>query len=273
MLPAAGLAFPALLYRPETSATAGGAGLACANPGSPDYALPRTRPEAPVHGPAIRHIRQPEPQNGYPTKQYRNKTSRSAHKSAPGNMRTQTATTFGHGCARRGLRRRSRRAGNAGCASAASAGSSTPAARDVMPAVRLPDADRRQPHQRLWITSKAPTAKTGWDQRACAQGWITPRAMRASRNRPDDRGRLHHGPRTSFTGALWLIAVGALCVAFAFLYHGRPLPAGLPRLGRPAGAGLLRFVPVGRTSYVLSGGWTWQTASFRRPAGWRSTPC
>ena len=49
-------------YRSEVSATAGGAGTsACANPGSPDYALPRK-----------------EPQNGYPPKQYSNKTTRSA---------------------------------------------------------------------------------------------------------------------------------------------------------------------------------------------------
>lgn len=50
-------------YRSEVSATSGGAGTsACANPGSPDYALPRNkRGVAPVPGPAIRHIRQPEP--------------------------------------------------------------------------------------------------------------------------------------------------------------------------------------------------------------------
>ena len=122
------------------------------------------------------------------------------------------------------------------------------------------------------ITSKAPTAKTGWDPNGPARrGWITPRAMRRGIALTTAAACIT-GCGLLFYGGLWLIAVGALCVAFAFL-HGRP-PTRWPTM---AGATCWCWsssdsspsaVPVTFSAAAGHG----RRASFRRPAGWRSTP-
>lgn len=89
-------------------------------------------------------------------------------------------------------------------------------------------------------------------ERACAQGWITPGAMKA-------------GIVTSLIaacaiglmllkyGGLWLVAVGAACVVFAFLYTTFMSYYGLGDLLVIVFFG---FVPVVCTYYVQSGGVT-----------------
>ena len=53
-------------------------------------------------------------------------------------------------------------------------------------------------------------------ERACAQGWITPRAMRRGIALTTAAACIT-GCGLLFYGGWWLIAVGALCVVFAFL--------------------------------------------------------
>ena len=60
-------------------------------------------------------------------------------------------------------------------------------------------------------------------ERACAQGWITPRAMRRGIALTTAAACIT-GCGLLFYGGWWLIAVGALCVAFAFLYTAGPYP-------------------------------------------------
>lgn len=95
-------------------------------------------------------------------------------------------------------------------------------------------------------------------ERACAQGWITPRAMRRGIALTTAAACIT-GCGLLFYGGLWLIAVGALCVAFAFLYTAGPYPLAYHGWGDLLVLVFFGFVPVGCTSYVLSGGWTWQT--------------
>ena len=60
-------------------------------------------------------------------------------------------------------------------------------------------------------------------ERACAQGWITPRAMRRGIALTTAAACIT-GCGLLFYGGWWLIAVGALCVVFAFLYTAGPYP-------------------------------------------------
>ena len=92
-------------------------------------------------------------------------------------------------------------------------------------------------------------------KRACAQGWITPRAMKT--------GILvttvlacAAGLPLIWTGGPWMIAVGALCVLFCFLYTTK-----FSRLGLGDVLVLVFFgiVPVGFTFYLQTGTWDLQT--------------
>ena len=75
-------------------------------------------------------------------------------------------------------------------------------------------------------------------ERACAQGWITPKSMRLG------------------IAATTLAA----CVLFAFLYTAGPYPLAYHGWGDMLVLLFFGFVPVGCTYYVLCGGWTWQVA-------------
>lgn len=92
-------------------------------------------------------------------------------------------------------------------------------------------------------------------KRACAQGWITPGAMKT--------GILVTtvlacavGLPLIWTGGPWMIAVGALCVLFCFLYTTK-----FSRLGLGDVLVLVFFgiVPVGFTFYLQTGTWDLQT--------------
>ena len=96
-------------------------------------------------------------------------------------------------------------------------------------------------------------------ERACAQGWISPRAMK--------RGialitatACATGLCLLFYGGTELIVVGAVCVVFAFLYTAGPYPLAYHGWGDMLVLLFFGFVPVGCTYYVLCGGWTWQVA-------------
>ncbi len=92
-------------------------------------------------------------------------------------------------------------------------------------------------------------------KRACAQGWITPGAMKT--------GILvttvlacAAGLPLIWTGGPWMIAVGALCVLFCFLYTTK-----FSRIGLGDVLVLVFFgiVPVGFTFYLQTGTWDLQT--------------
>lgn len=96
-------------------------------------------------------------------------------------------------------------------------------------------------------------------ERACAQGWITPKAMRRGIAVTTLAACLA-GCGLLFYGGWWLIAVGAACVLFAFLYTAGPYPLAYHGWGDLLVLLFFGFVPVGCTYYVLCGGWTWQAA-------------
>ena len=86
-------------------------------------------------------------------------------------------------------------------------------------------------------------------ERACAQGWISPRAMK--------RGialitatACATGLCLLFYGGTELIVVGAVCVVFAFLYTAGPYPLAYHGWGDGLVIVFFGFVPVGVTYYV-----------------------
>lgn len=86
-------------------------------------------------------------------------------------------------------------------------------------------------------------------ERACAQGWISPKAMK--------KGILAIIALASLTGSLllgygsWvLIFVGIICVLFAFLYTAGPYPLSYKGWGDALVILFFGFIPVGGTYYV-----------------------
>lgn len=92
-------------------------------------------------------------------------------------------------------------------------------------------------------------------ERACAQGWISPKAMR--------NGILLTVILACLIGSIllfyagWeLIIVGLLCVLFAFLYTTGPYPLSYNGWGDVLVIVFFGFVPVGGTYYVQALTWT-----------------
>lgn len=86
-------------------------------------------------------------------------------------------------------------------------------------------------------------------ERACAQGWISPGAMR--------KGIIATvvlacavGSTLLFYGGWWLILVGIVCVIFAFLYTAGPYPLSYHGWGDVMVLVFFGFVPVCGTYYV-----------------------
>ena len=96
-------------------------------------------------------------------------------------------------------------------------------------------------------------------ERACAQGWITPKSRRLG-IAATTLAACAAGCGLIAYGGWWLIAVGAACVLFAFLYTAGPYPLAYHGWGDMLVLLFFGFVPVGCTYYVLCGGWTWQVA-------------
>ncbi|MBQ4056448.1 MAG: 1,4-dihydroxy-2-naphthoate polyprenyltransferase [Bacteroidaceae bacterium] len=94
-------------------------------------------------------------------------------------------------------------------------------------------------------------------ERACAQGWITLKAMK--------KGLLWTTLLSCFWGLLLLkycglemIPVGLLCVLFAFLYTAGPYPLAYHGWGDVLVIVFFGFVPVGCTYYTMAHDWTWE---------------
>lgn len=93
-------------------------------------------------------------------------------------------------------------------------------------------------------------------ERACAEGWITPRAMLTGIVVVTATACLT-GCGLLFYGGPWLLAVGAACVLFAFLYTAGPYPLAYHGWGDLLVVVFFGIVPVGCTHYLLGGAWTW----------------
>ncbi|WP_321334871.1 1,4-dihydroxy-2-naphthoate polyprenyltransferase [uncultured Bacteroides sp.] len=96
-------------------------------------------------------------------------------------------------------------------------------------------------------------------ERACAQGWISPRSMKG--------GIIiilllacFIGSTLLLFGGLKLIGIGILCVVFAFLYTTGPYPLSYNGWGDVLVLVFFGFVPVGGTYYVQSLTWTTDAA-------------
>lgn len=92
-------------------------------------------------------------------------------------------------------------------------------------------------------------------ERACAQGWITANAMKKGIALTTAAACLC-GLGLLVYGGPELIAVGALCVLFAFLYTAGPYPLAYHGWGDVLVIVFFGFVPVGGTYYVMCHGWS-----------------
>ena len=91
-------------------------------------------------------------------------------------------------------------------------------------------------------------------KRACAQGWITPRAMKTGIIVTTVLA-CAVGLPLIWIGGLWMIAVGAACVVFCFLYTTKFSRMGLGDLLVLVFFGI---VPVGFTFFLQTGTWNLQ---------------
>lgn len=103
-------------------------------------------------------------------------------------------------------------------------------------------------------------------ERACAQGWITPRAMK--------RGILLTTTAAAIVGCGLLryggwemIPVGFACLLFAFLYTTGPYPLAYHGWGDLLVVLFFGFVPVGCTYYVMCHTGTWEVAAVAAACG------
>lgn len=92
-------------------------------------------------------------------------------------------------------------------------------------------------------------------ERACSQGWITLKAMKLGIALTTLVACVA-GLCLLFYGGAWLVAVGATCVAFAFLYTAGPYPLAYHGWGDLLVLLFFGLVPVGCTYYVMAHGWT-----------------
>jgi 1,4-dihydroxy-2-naphthoate octaprenyltransferase len=102
-------------------------------------------------------------------------------------------------------------------------------------------------------------------ERACAQGWITPRAMKIGIGAVVGMACLLGLTLLLYAGA-WLIIVGVLCVLFAFFYTTGPYPLSYHGWGDVLVLIFFGFVPVGGTYYV-------QALTYTPDVAWASLAC
>lgn len=91
-------------------------------------------------------------------------------------------------------------------------------------------------------------------ERACAKGWITPKAMKAGIAVTTLLAAVS-GLFLLNYGGLEMIPVGIACIIFAFLYTAGPYPLAYHGWGDVLVLVFFGFVPVGCTFYVMSHSW------------------
>lgn len=91
-------------------------------------------------------------------------------------------------------------------------------------------------------------------ERACAQGWISPKAMRTGIGITTILAGITGLSLLYFSG--WeMIPVGIACIIFAFLYTAGPYPLAYHGWGDILVIVFFGFVPVGCTFYVMAHDW------------------
>lgn len=93
-------------------------------------------------------------------------------------------------------------------------------------------------------------------ERACAQGWITLKAMKLGIAITTLLSCIW-GLLILYYSGLEMIPVGLLCILFAFLYTAGPYPLAYHGWGDVLVIIFFGFVPVGCTYYTLCHDWTW----------------
>lgn len=91
-------------------------------------------------------------------------------------------------------------------------------------------------------------------ERACAQGWITPKAMKTGIAVTTIMAGIT-GLCLLYYGDIEMIPVGIACLVFAFLYTAGPYPLAYHGWGDVLVLIFFGFVPVGCTFYVMAHGW------------------
>lgn len=92
-------------------------------------------------------------------------------------------------------------------------------------------------------------------ERACSQGWISPKAMKAG-IAVTTMFACALGSLLLFYAGWELIIVGAICVLFAFLYTTGPYPLSYHGWGDVLVLVFFGFIPVGGTYYIQTHNWT-----------------
>lgn len=95
-------------------------------------------------------------------------------------------------------------------------------------------------------------------KRACAEGWVDVRSMKLAISAVTVTAAAT-GSCLLFYGGLWLLAVGAACLLFAFLYTAGPYPLAYHGWGDALVFVFFGFVPVCCTFYVVSGDFSYMT--------------
>lgn len=91
-------------------------------------------------------------------------------------------------------------------------------------------------------------------ERACAKGWISPKAMKAGIAVTTALAAVTGLSLLNYGG--WeLIPIGMACIIFAFLYTAGPYPLAYHGWGDVLVLVFFGFVPVGCTYYVMAHGW------------------
>lgn len=91
-------------------------------------------------------------------------------------------------------------------------------------------------------------------ERACAQGWISPKAMKTGIEVTTVLAGIT-GLSLLFYSGWEMIPVGIACIIFAFLYTAGPYPLAYHGWGDVLVLIFFGFVPVGCTYYVMAHGW------------------
>lgn len=85
--------------------------------------------------------------------------------------------------------------------------------------------------------------------RACASGWITPKAMRRGIIVVSVLACAFGLPLVAY-GGWWLVGIGVLCLLFAYLYTGGPYPLAYYGWGDALVLVFFGLVPVGLTAWL-----------------------
>lgn len=103
-------------------------------------------------------------------------------------------------------------------------------------------------------------------ERACAQGWITPSAMKWGIGITTATAVVV-GLFIWVLGGIWMLPIGILCILFAFFYTTGPYPLAYHGWGDLAVLIFFGWIPVGCTYYLMTDTLTWQVITASTACG------